>query len=366
MDHNLSERIALLRFPLIVGIVFLHMYTAEVAYVPINEAANIFTVLSYYIPNVLAIVVVPLFFLLAGYLFFINFQYSFAFFIQKYKSRFRTLVVPYILWNLIILAFYTIAQTLPATAHYFNGERPYVFLLHGHELLELFFGYGKFQYPVAFQFWFIRDLIILVLLSPLIYLALKKIPYLFLSFFAILWIFGLYEDNILKTDFFSTFFFCLGGFLALKKYNFSLSDRYAKEIIILYLIVSFMDLYYQNEILENISVFIGTIAVFTASKYILNYQNLKKNLIKLSRYSFFVFALHEPMLSIVRKVSFKFFTPQHDFYIFVLYIACPVLTIVVSIYVYELLEKILPNILNVLVGNRVSPKVVSQYIGTKS
>ncbi len=365
MNQNISERIALVRFPLIVAIVFIHMYTSEFMPTSIDKDMTLFAFLRYLISDVFALVAVPLFFAISGYLFFINFKSGLLFYLKKYRSRFRTLVVPYTLWNLIVIVFYLVAQTSPLTAQYFNGEHPYVINLRGWEYLEVFWGYGEFEYPIAFQFWFIRDLIILVLLSPLLYLFLKKIPYIFLSFWGLLWIFGLFEPNILHTNFFSIFFFCLGAYLALYKYNFALTDRYAKELIYLYIVLILINLYFQFDILEKIAVLVGTIAAFSGSRYIVEYK-AKDILINLSKYSFFIFALHEPILSIVRKLSYKILIPQDDISIFILYILCPFVTIAICIYIYKILEKWFPNLLDVLVGNRLSHQNKNTYAGNKT
>ena len=365
MNQNISERIELLRFPLIVSIIYIHMYTSEFMVTSFDANTTLLEWFRYLISHVMAFVSVSLFFAISGYLFFINFKSSFSFFLKKYRSRFRTLVVPYTLWNITVIFFYLVAQTSPLTAQYFNGEHPYVINLRGWQYLEVFWGYGEFEYPIAFQFWFIRDLIVLVVLSPLLYLFLKKIPFVFLSFWGILWIFGLFEPNILHTNFFSIFFFSFGAYLALYKHNFDLSDTYAKEMIFLYLVLIWINLYFQFKILENVAVLVGTIAAFSGSKYIVHFK-IKDVLIKLSKYSFFLFAIHEPMLSIVRKLSYKILMPESDISIFMLYILCPIVTIILCIYIYKVLEKWLPNILNILIGNRLSNNNKNNYAGNRS
>lgn len=93
-----------LRFPLIVGVVFIHCFGKPFDYGAINfmdltsmDCYNLFRVS---ISHVASHVCVPLFFIISGYLFFKN-MWSGSVYLTKIKRRARTLLVPFLIWNTI-------------------------------------------------------------------------------------------------------------------------------------------------------------------------------------------------------------------------------------------------------------------------
>jgi surface polysaccharide O-acyltransferase-like enzyme len=352
INHQLSQRIELLRFVLIIGIVFIHIHTGDIQFSSTILMGNVYAILVEYLSEGLARVSVPLFFALSGYLYFFNFKASFDNFIKKFKSRFRTLFMPFIIWNMLIFIFFAIAQNTPIIEHYFTGDRPLVLSLDGFESIALFFGFDGFEYPVAYQFWFIRDLIILVVLTPLIYLFLLKIPYIFLLGLSVMWFFDLNYLEIVRIDPVSPFFFTLGAYLGMKKYDFSNTDDYALQILLLYFLISVLDLFTDLLAIHHVAIFLGTLAIFSVTKYLITMSRIKIYLLSLAKYSFFVYAAHEPFLSIIRKLTFKMVDPQSDLTVFIIYLFCPVITIIICIQLYKILEKTVPKMLNIAIGGR--------------
>ncbi len=346
-DPKLSERIEILRFPLIVGIVFIHMYTDEIRFSGTLAQHNPFAMTTEYLSDILARVSVPLFFAISGYLFFFAFDGTMAAYRKKMRSRLQTLVIPFLFWNALIFVFFAIAQNLPLTAHYFTGERPLVLSYGLWDQIQLFFGFGKFAYPVAYQFWFIRDLIILAALSPLLYYLLQKAAFWVLSILFLLWL-----TELPPIDMTSWFFFTFGAWLAMRRFDFEKSGRYALLIILLYLLLSIVDVLTENLYIENSTVLVGTAAIFCLSRYLVQFEGLRSRLLQLAKYSFFVFAVHEPLLSIVRKISFKVVAPQSDWTVLALYFFAPTVTILSAIMLYHLLARIAPSLLKLATGNR--------------
>ena len=169
MTHNEvdSHAIGLLRFPLIVGVVTLH------AVFDLPEGLKAFDFAEHLVKE-LGHVAVPLFFLFSGYLFFkgLEKRFSWAVFRGKLHRRVRSLLVPYVLWNALFLLFLLALQLL------FPG------LLRSHspilsygvgDWLNSFWNYNGqlYGYPVLYAFWFLRNLMVLNVLSPLLWLVLK-------------------------------------------------------------------------------------------------------------------------------------------------------------------------------------------------
>ena len=123
-DDGTSLRIELLRFPLIVGVVFIHSYGRVLAFDPAAIAARHssagveFT--RFFISYGIAQTAVPLFFLISGYLFFAG-EWSWKRYTEKLKRRVHTLLVPFLFWNLAAFAFMAIIQSIPQTKGFFAG-----------------------------------------------------------------------------------------------------------------------------------------------------------------------------------------------------------------------------------------------------
>ena len=142
-----GNRIDLLRVLLTVGIVCLHATS--------NNLQPIVWVCS---------VCVPAFFVLSGYLFFWNVpgKVDGMWFWKKIRSRFFTLLIPYLIAVVIAwFCYYFAIKAVPSMVDGFMGDR------WKDPLFVFWTG------PVNLSLWFIRELMVVVLLSPLIYLIIR-------------------------------------------------------------------------------------------------------------------------------------------------------------------------------------------------
>ena len=87
--------------------------------------------------------------------------------LSKYKSRFRSLVLPYLLWNLLYTLIAIFFSVNPIGI-YMNDSWKMIPI----SIKNVFQGVLYFKYlPV---FWFMFYLIIYIILGPVLYLALKN------------------------------------------------------------------------------------------------------------------------------------------------------------------------------------------------
>ena len=134
--------------------------------------------------NELAAIAVPLFFLISGFLFFYHAEWSAATWLAKMRRRVRSLLVPYVLFCLLAVVSliinnvqdgHTLSQALHA--HLADGKWLHNFWdIHttGHNTNLL--GITKpISYPVVIPLWFIRDLMVIVLMTPLIHWAIRRL-----------------------------------------------------------------------------------------------------------------------------------------------------------------------------------------------
>lgn len=353
-----SERLEVLRFPLIVGVVFIHAYGANVGLSSENSGIENISGGAYFVQQFisqgLARLSVPLFFVISGYLFFLGFSLSTDSYLAKIKSRLKTLLVPFLFWNSAILLLLFIAQTIPATKLYFSGENQHIATFSVFDFFNAIFGFNSS--PASYQFWFIRDLMIMVLLAPILNWVLNNRLLAKIGLFSILvmWFFGFWPLYCPSGDAF--FFFYIGAFCAVNKYSLFTLDKYAPTLSIGYALLLFCDLVTKeqqlNYYIHNLAILVGLISALFLSQLILLRPKLKRALFNLAGYSFFVFAFHEPALITLKKVVYRVVSPQNDALISVLYFMIPITIIVLSIYTYKLLNVMAPNVLKIISGGR--------------
>lgn len=104
-------------------------------------------------------IAVPGFFLVSSYLFFRNFRLSVL--MGKWKSRFFSVAVPYAVWNLLYYLGYVIATRLPIVAKVVGKE---IIPFNIEEMVH-----AVLRYSYAPIFWYLFQLILLLLLAPVIY-----------------------------------------------------------------------------------------------------------------------------------------------------------------------------------------------------
>lgn len=101
---------------------------------------------------------VPLYFIIAGALFFRD--YSNDRYVPKLRSRVRTLLIPYLLWNAIWMVF-SIVTSYSFLSRFFIGREKF-------EITPLNVILSLVHHKCNGPFWFIFDLIVFVVCSPLI------------------------------------------------------------------------------------------------------------------------------------------------------------------------------------------------------
>lgn len=185
-----SLRLNLLRFPLIVGVVFIHASATKVGFsggeVGLSQPVFIVDFVRNFISSIAA-VSVPTFFLMSRYLFFVKFSWSKQSYIAKLKTRVKTLLIPFLFWNTVAFIIVAIAQAIPATRVFFSGNRaPVSSFTSIFDYLDMLIGITGL--PIAYQFWFIRDLMILVLLVPFLSILIRFLPLPFIGVMLACWL----------------------------------------------------------------------------------------------------------------------------------------------------------------------------------
>lgn len=356
IDKDSSERLSILRFPLIVGVVFIHAYGTNVGLSSGVVGVETQNYLSDFIRNLIsqgiARTAVPLFFLLSGYFLFLGFSWSIENYKKKLDSRLKTLLVPFIFWNVATLLLLALAQSIPVLQVYFSGKNALISTFGIYEYVNAIIGLDRS--PISYQFWFIRDLMLMVLIAPVIHLMLKRVPEMFLVGILLLWFFNYWLIYIPSVA--AVAFFYAGAYFAYSNISLFVFDRFGNVILSSYLVVLLIDTfskeYIFNNYIHNIGVLLGVASALYISKVIVRIKSIKNALIWAGGCSFFVFAVHEPLLTVLKKVIYKIVSPSSQEVVLFLYIAIPIIVIALSILLYLTMKKITPKILSTISGGR--------------
>lgn len=300
----------------------------------------------------LSIVANPLFFAISGFLFFYGMAKVEDCY-PKIKKRIRTLLIPYIIWNFIFVLWYVVLKYTPGVSSFVNSNIIEM-ITEGsmHHRLKVFF-----IDPIAFQLWFLRDLIIYVLLTPLFYLLLKRTKLLLLVLLFIIATLALiYLSPKIKV--WGCFFFVLGGYLAIH----SSLDRIAR--LSPWIVWGCAAIYFLNAILRPLKliplngtdVFVevcGLIFVWRVYDYIVKDESnrLIRILANLGGYCFFIYLFHEPAFNIIKKLGIKLLG-VNEVSLIILYLICPWIMFYCSIGVAKLWKKFFPSFYSICVGGR--------------
>ena len=280
---------------------------------------------------------VPLFFAAAGYLLFRS-ECSWR---QNTKKKIRSLVIPFLFWNTVWLAFDVIGECiLPA---YFNVQ----FTNNIYSFIDIYFGIPFYTSPHYVPLWFVRDLFILNLAAPLFQSVLRFQQPVVLCFLCIIWLLPI-------PSYFSAavVFFALGGVLAKKP--ICISNRAARGIFAITTVAILIAVVVPG---RNTSFMfrqiLTLIAVISVSTGLLTIQetSVLKIMVNLLPYSLPIYLLHGKLLSVMQILYVKLI-PTSGISITVGYLAMPVIIVVVTSAIAKVMQYLMPRIYRISIGYR--------------
>lgn len=344
----LSETITWLRFPLIFLIIMLHCYSVQ------RLEGNHETYFKVVYPFALWLgeTGVPVFFFISGYLFFLSKKdYQ-----QKLRDRVYTLLIPYLLWNSILLFFYLIAYAIGHPLVIFKTN---IADYNWVDYIRVFWDRGEFDRgnsaPLLCPLWYIRNLLVMSVLSPFLYYIIKYIREAFLLAVAVWWVNT--NDNAFTQQ--TILFFGLGAYFSIFGIN-----PLKKVVENKRLFLTFFSLLASIDILVHVSIstplnlmihrlaLLFNIPAMFLLAYMLNRKSHNIYTSFLSQAAFIVFCVHYPIVLVLRKICVIVFTNSTDIVHIILYFVCVILTTSLSVGFYWILNTFFPYIKSFLSGNR--------------
>ena len=386
MERNSIESIVInkLRYVMACFIVIMHaavlLPISKYADAPFLQSDGVGDVLNsaFYIIicRLLTQVAVPSFFFISGYFYFNNFSVlKKETYFNKNKTRLKSLVVPYLTWNVLFLILYLIMgyANHKAFAQSFDEIGCWRFLIdcNNQEFTPNIIGFNMrtSAVPIDGPLWFVRDLILLSLISPL-FLFFKGIPEKCLLILSML----LMVLNIfIPLPFISSigfFFFWLGAYFKKNKLSIFSKSKKRKTIILISTIATFLLAFFSYGInihlenaTRNLFVISGTFFIFDIIYYFVSRSSwLQRHLNKdISIRSFFIYASHYNFVLLISSKLALLLTCNNI-------LLSWMLTVIISLLIIELIFKVTrtfaPQIINILGGGQIM--IESLYIKLKN
>ncbi|GLP96032.1 acyltransferase family protein [Paraferrimonas sedimenticola] len=375
MSDELSQRIAVTRLLMILGLVLLHF--GAFPGTDINPFRGVQSTDGWQMQALNSSVLywffgaVPLLSIVSGYLFFYQQPRQFQ---RKLKNRLTNLVLPSLvwigLWQILINTGYTVNLIDDGGGYLARAQGELHITLAG-ALWSLFDGPAQ---HVAQQFWFIHDLIYTLLLSPLLYWCIKRVPKLFLVALGAAWLTGIDVPIFYRLD--VLLFFSLGTALALHKGGQQkLAWFVSKPVFILAVLVTWLlilaRVFYPLLIDKAIPfehqweciIRMGAVIAFCGLVVRLHLCSAKLHgvLVHFSGLSFFIFASHYPLLELVKRSWHKLFYVNSSIEQLAVYLLTPVITLGLIYGFAWLLHSITPGLFRFLNGQRAFPMPVMRF-----
>lgn len=381
-DNELrSQSLNLLRFPLAVVVLVVHVFSTN----DLLLQGETFTVDSHplflwvnnFIDGFLRDQSVPVYFFISGFVFFLGIKLTKETFVRKLKNRTKTLLIPYIIWNLAAVLMIGV-RFVPWFRDYFSYlDLKFNFSLPA--LLSCFWKYhgelcqapvGTEAYagelasvaPINAPLWFLRDLMIVVLCTPLLYWLLKRAGYYLVILLGILW-FGSVSFDFKHSDMLLTafFFFSWGACLSIgKKDMLRIFGRYFIVSMILYpllavlYVVSVYHFPEMSSIIKRLNVMVGLIFAYNLAIWLLRCRVCKVNAF-LASSAFFIYVSHTLICHKILKLFVIKLNPESDLALLSVYALTVLLTLALLLSTFYLLKRYAPGFLKILTGRKEPP-----------
>ncbi len=347
-----SALIKAMRFPLIVLVLYEHSVGA---YAGIGTPYGF---ISEMISHHLCPIAVCWFFFLSGYLFFFNLgdkPFSWGWTLEKWKKRIRTLLIPYLLWNLLMVAAILVKN---------HGLALFGVPISNEEMLTVRQGpfYWFITGPADFPLWFLLDMMVMTLITPLLYPLYKKWPWISLILLTLIYLSPL-EPRTLSMR--AIFFFSIGAWMSINRVSFLSLGRKVKlpatiaAIILLILATASMDKPWHEWILRAFYPF-GMVTFMNLCDGLTRNEERKERLSRLSASVFFIYAAHEIYILGWTKGLFVRFLGEGPLGVWIRFFFVPLVVLGICLALYHLLNKIMPGALAFVCGGRTGSKTTKE------
>lgn len=162
-EEDFRNRVYWLTFCFSILVIWVHSFNMEL-FLGSEGAYGFPRQLEYFFGDTLGQIAVPGFFMMSAFLFYRSFSWNKL--TAKWRSRVKSILIPYMLWNFLYYAAYALATRLPGISSFMGKEAVPVTAGAVYQAV--------FHYHYNPVFWYLYQLILLIVLAPVLYLLLKR------------------------------------------------------------------------------------------------------------------------------------------------------------------------------------------------
>lgn len=320
---------------------------------------NLVFFIEYYLAEQMTKIVIPIFFFIAAYLFFYDFNINdkdqFLQIKKKLLKRVKSIVIPYLFWCFFWFAVVYCIQLVPSIAHFFKSP------IYNMGLWERI--WVLYLEPIYYPFWFMREFIFYLLITPLLYWIVRRTKLMLTIFLFVLSVFKFSLFTVFDVQiyrFLMLAFYCLGIYCAIYKVNIQLKTTkfLSISLFLIFLIVSacnvFIEINYDKSIwyfrfINNLNALIGCLGVWLIYDHLDRKVNFEYK--SIYSYGFWVYAIHGIAILYFKDTIVKLLFLSNLQLLF-LYFFTIFIFFVVTIYLGVLFKKYFPKSYAFVTGNR--------------
>lgn len=337
VQDPVRDRIALLRSLMIFGIVILH--TPE--YVPLSAlGSGVFENFKAYFQLAVFRTTVPVLTFISGYLLFRSCLDTRP--AELLRKKAKTIGVPFLVFNLGLMAAAFFMQW-----KFRLDTSPTLIPFDGTTWLNAAFGLTGS--PANYPLNFLRDLLALMLLAPLLGWLLRHYQLLGLAAVTLVFMNNLDRYFILR-DIMPILFY-LGGMAAVRQWKMTELDRYALPLLGIFLALCACVLIFKWKNTNYLRL-ASPLLIWPAASLLLD-TRAGRYLARMSKYSFFLFLTHAPVLLLTWLIYARFGkSVPYPLY----WVLAPVITTAIVITSHRLAVRYIPGVLGAALGQPVARK----------
>lgn len=291
-------------------------------------------------------IAVPFFFIMSAYWLFrfdIHGNNAVDVLIRKMKKKTKTICLPYLLWNAFGMIFYMVITHIPYAANMMNNGE--VISLTLPNVVE-----GVFFHKYYFTFWYLKDLIVLIAISPVLLILLRN------KCVALMSIIVSAVAVLLKLDFVifegtSLLFFMIGGYAVTYTKDFFENKENSAWKWLLAVTLTGIIRYVNVPIIAELSYFISPILLWKSVDVFLPSAFCRRKIRWFITQSFFVYASHVIPVTIIGHLLAK--VSRNYLWVTVSYLISPWITLALIYVVANILYKYTPRFYGLICGGRI-------------
>lgn len=331
LDRGIRDRIAVLRIVMIFGVVVLH--TPE--YVPMAAiGTGWFDAVKAFFQLAVFRATVPVLTVISGFLLFgAALDRTPA---RLFGKKARTILLPFLVFNLSLLP-------LALAAQVYAGVEMSARLWPFEPMAWLNAAFGLTSGPINYPLNFLRDLLALILLAPLFGFMLRRFAWPGLALVGLVFFSNLDGPLVLR-DLMAVQFY-LGGMAAVRGWDLRRFDRYAPACLLLFLLACAAIVHFRIANTTYLRL-LAPFLIWPAAAWLVA-SAVGPWLVRMSRYSFFLFLAHAPVLMLTWLLYGRYGSAlPYPLY----WVAAPLLVAAILVAVYRLADAAMPRLFPKLIG----------------